>query len=171
MLAQPAAKKLIVVTDDESNKPKMRIKFDAEQPHQKRAWQAAIGLFAGQEIYSSVFSVPKLNEPSLYDVNSKNHRYDNAYGNKLKLSNEAMLENLRKVQLQNGLQQSDDLHNRDFTIKMETGTGKTYVYLRSIFEMNNLYGFTKFIIVVPSIAIKEGVMKSLEMTRIHFKEL
>ena len=54
---------------------------------------------------------------------------------------------------------------------METGTGKTYVYLRSIFEMNRLYGFTKFIIVVPSIAIKEGVAKSLEITAEHFKEL
>ena len=59
----------------------------------------------------------------------------------------------------------------NFTIEMETGTGKTYVYLRSIFEMNAQYGFTKFIIVVPSIAIKEGVAKSLDMTAAHFKGL
>jgi len=54
---------------------------------------------------------------------------------------------------------------------METGTGKTYVYLRSIFELNKIYGFTKFIIVVPSVAIKEGVLKSIEMTSTHFKSL
>lgn len=54
---------------------------------------------------------------------------------------------------------------------METGTGKTYVYLRTVFELNRLYGFTKFIVVVPSIAIKEGVQKSLEITATHFKEL
>lgn len=54
---------------------------------------------------------------------------------------------------------------------METGTGKTYVYLRTLFELNKLYGFTKFIIVVPSIAIKEGVYKSLQITQEHFKSL
>jgi restriction endonuclease len=59
----------------------------------------------------------------------------------------------------------------DFTVEMETGTGKTYVYLRTIFELNRLYGFTKFIIVVPSIAIKEGVHKSLQITADHFREL
>ena len=54
---------------------------------------------------------------------------------------------------------------------METGTGKTYVYLRTIFELNRLYGFTKFVIVVPSIAIKEGVYKTLHITEEHFKSL
>ena len=95
---------------------------------------------------------------------------DKGYGNRLRLLDEELLENVRTIQLKNGLKQSKDLPSRDFTIEMETGTGKTYVYLRSIFEMNKLYGFTKFIIVVPSIAIKEGVAKSLEMTETHFKE-
>ena len=54
---------------------------------------------------------------------------------------------------------------------METGTGKTYVYLRTIFELNKRYGFTKFVIVVPSIAIKEGVYKSLQITDEHFRAL
>jgi type III restriction enzyme len=59
----------------------------------------------------------------------------------------------------------------DFTVEMETGTGKTYVYLRTIFELNKRYGFTKFVIVVPSVAIKEGVYKTLQITEDHFKGL
>jgi type III restriction enzyme len=63
------------------------------------------------------------------------------------------------------------LASGDFTVEMETGTGKTYVYLRTIFELNKRYGFTKFVIVVPSVAIKEGVYKSLQITEEHFKGL
>jgi type III restriction enzyme len=59
----------------------------------------------------------------------------------------------------------------DFTVEMETGTGKTYVYLRSVFELNQRYGFTKFVVVVPSVAIKEGVNKTLQITREHFEGL
>ena len=59
----------------------------------------------------------------------------------------------------------------DFTVEMETGTGKTYVYLRTVFELNQRYGFTKFVVVVPSVAIKEGVNKTLEITREHFEGL
>jgi type III restriction enzyme len=63
------------------------------------------------------------------------------------------------------------LQGREFSIEMETGTGKTYVYLRTIFELNKTYGFKKFIIVVPSVAIREGVLKSIEITKDHFKTL
>jgi type III restriction enzyme len=73
------------------------------------------------------------------------------------------------VQLRNGLAPSSVLASGDFTVEMETGTGKTYVYLRTIFELNKRYGFTKFVIVVPSVAIKEGVYKSLQITEEHFK--
>jgi len=59
----------------------------------------------------------------------------------------------------------------DFSVEMETGTGKTYVYLKSIFELHKRYGFSKFIIVVPSIAIKEGVKKTLDITTEHFKAI
>jgi type III restriction enzyme len=59
----------------------------------------------------------------------------------------------------------------NFTIEMETGTGKTYVYLRTILELNQQYGLSKFIIVVPSVAIKEGVLKTLNFTKEHFKQL
>ena len=66
---------------------------------------------------------------------------------------------MQKIQLKNGLAQSKKLNSIDFSVEMETGTGKTYVYLKTIFELNRKYGFTKFIIVVPSIAIKEGIKK------------
>ena len=96
---------------------------------------------------------------------------DNGVGNRLELVEDEILENLQAVQLRNGLPQTKALKKGayDFDIEMETGTGKTYVYLRTIFELNKAYGFKKFIIVVPSIAIKEGVAKSLEITREHFQ--
>ncbi|CAA9891572.1 Type III restriction enzyme [Candidatus Methylobacter favarea] len=91
-------------------------------------------------------------------------------GNKLDLLDDELLENIRSIQLKNGLKQTGELASRDFTIEMETGTGKTYVYLRTIFELNQRFGFTKFIIVVPGVAIKEGVYKTLQITEQHFKE-
>ena len=82
-----------------------------------------------------------------------------------------LLENINHIQLRNGLPKSTDIQGRNFTVEMETGTGKTYVYIRTIYELNKLYGFTKFIIVVPSVAIREGVNKSLEIMEEHFKSL
>jgi len=99
--------------------------------------------------------------------------YDLGIGNRLNLLEEDILENVRNIQLSNGLKPSDEikLDALNFTVEMETGTGKTYVYLHTIFELNRLYRFTKFIIVVPSVAIKEGVYKSLQMTEEHFSGL
>lgn len=83
-----------------------------------------------------------------------------------------LLENLRRVQLQNDLFADSALaEGNNFTIEMETGTGKTYVYLRTILELYKEYGFKKFMIVVPSIAIRKGVEKSMEQLRDHFKRL
>lgn len=83
-----------------------------------------------------------------------------------------MFENLREVQLENNLYaDSDLLPGNNFTVEMETGTGKTYVYLRTILELHKEYGFKKFMIVVPSVAIRIGVMKSIEMIRDHFKAI
>ena len=96
---------------------------------------------------------------------------DLGIGNRLTLLDDEILENLRAIQLRNGLPPSDHLDSGDFTVEMETGTGKTYVYSRTIFELNKRYGFTKFVIVVPSIAIKEGVYKSLQITEEHFRAL
>lgn len=147
----------------------MKIKFDANQLHQRAAWESAIGVFEGQELNKTTFSMPSVRPVGELEAKWSNQT-DTGYGNRLRLLDEELLANVQRIQLKNGLKQSTDLATRDFTIEMETGTGKTYVYLRSIFEMNKLYGFTKFIIVVPSIAIKEGVAKSLKMTEMHFKE-
>ena len=78
---------------------------------------------------------------------------------------------MRAGQERSGLPLIDALDGRNFTIEMETGTGKTYVYLRTIFELNHKYGWKKFIILVPSVAIREGIMKTLSITEDHFKEL
>lgn len=146
----------------------MKIKFDPNQNHQRRAWESAVDIFEGQELNKTTFSMPSL-AASEFEATLTNQT-DKGFGNRLRLLDEEIQDNVRKIQLNNGLKQTKELKSRDFTIEMETGTGKTYVYLRSIFEMNKKYGFTKFIIVVPSIAIKEGVYKSLQMTETHFRE-
>ena len=97
------------------------------------------------------------------------------YRNQFTLSEEKLIENVQQIQLGNGLKPSSpkevDRNHLDFTVEMETGTGKTYVYLRSIMELYRKYGFSKHIIVVPSIPIKEGVYKSLQITKDHLREL
>jgi type III restriction enzyme len=147
----------------------MRIQFDPNQNFQKEAIASIVNIFEGQETCQTNFTVAAVQEDRpLLDGEEQN---DLGIGNRLKLLEEDLLANVNQIQLQNGLAQSESLGSMDFTIDMETGTGKTYVYLRSIFELNQKYGFTKFIIVVPSIAIKEGVFKSLEITEEHFKGL
>lgn len=149
----------------------MKIKFDPNLDFQKQAIESVVGVFEGQEICQTNFTVAPLKswkEETLFSGQEQNAL---GIGNRLKLLDEDIHKNIRKIQLRNGLAPSEKLDSMDFTVEMETGTGKTYVYLRTIFEMNRLYGFTKFIIVVPSIAIKEGVAKSLKITTEHFKGL
>lgn len=147
----------------------MKIKFDPNLDFQKQAIESVAGVFEGQEICQTNFTVAPLQYTTQQLIPGMENNL--GIGNRLKLLPEDIHKNIRKIQLQNGLAPSEKMDSMDFTVEMETGTGKTYVYLRSIFEMNRLYGFTKFIIVVPSIAIKEGVAKSLEITAEHFKEL
>lgn len=144
----------------------MKLQFDANLHYQEQAVSAVVDLFRGQTPKRSAFTVSTADEAGQLTT-------DNGIGNKLELVDEEFLENLQAVQLRNGLPQTKTLKKGayDFDIEMETGTGKTYVYLRTIFELNRAYGFTKFIIVVPSIAIKEGVAKSLEITREHFRTI
>jgi type III restriction enzyme len=152
----------------------MKIQFDANLEYQKQAIESVTGVFAGQEICQTNFTVAPLQsweEGSLFHGKEESAL---GIGNRLRLLDEDIHANIRKIQLKNGLAPSEAFDSKDgihLTVEMETGTGKTYVYLRTIFEMNRLYGFSKFIIVVPSIAIKEGVQKSLEITATHFKEL
>lgn len=147
----------------------MKIQFDPNLDFQKQAIESVAGVFEGQEICQTNFTVAPLQYTTQQVIPGMENNL--GIGNRLKLLPEDIHKNIRKIQLQNGLAPSEKMDSMDFTVEMETGTGKTYVYLRSIFKMNRLYGFTKFIIVVPSIAIKEGVAKSLEITAEHFKEL
>lgn len=141
----------------------MKLKFNPNLEYQNGAISSVLYLFNGQQAMNSRFTVRgQVNLKSSYGI-----------GNRLEIVEDDILENLKNVQIRNGLPQTNNLgHNYFiFDIEMETGTGKTYVYLKTIFELNKKYGFTKFIIVVPSIAIKEGVYKSLKITENHFKEL
>ena len=144
----------------------MKIQFDPNLDYQQDAIKSVTDLFDGQEVCSSNFSVPSYGSQGLLQ-----NETELGYGNKLHLLDDELLANLNKIQLRNGLEHSKKLTSWDFTVEMETGTGKTYVYLKTIFELNRLYGFTKFIIVVPSIAIKEGVLKSLQITEEHFRAM
>ena len=137
----------------------MKLKFK-EQDFQTHAVNAVADLFTGQEHTHSTFSVDRSGQTNLFG--------DLGVGNMLRIGEKALAENMRKVQKRNALPVSRDGAPRQFSIEMETGTGKTYVYTKTIFEMNRRYGFTKFIIVVPSVAIREGVYKSLQVTEEHF---
>lgn len=143
----------------------MKFQFNNDLPHQRRAWEATVALFKGQESCAVPFSMPQLG--------SLDYGSDAGTANRLQLDETDLLANLCDVQLHNGLKASTqcDKANLHYTIEMETGTGKTYVYLRSIYELNKAYGLTKFIIVVPSLAIKEGVNKSIQITKDHFGQL
>ena len=126
-------------------------------------------LFCGQEVCRTEFTVTR--DPAKTQARLTFAETDLGIGNRLVLPDDEILENLKAVQLRSGLLLSDSLDSGDFTVEMETGTGKTYVYLRTIFELNKRYGFSKFVIVVPSVAIKEGVYKSLRITDDHFRSL
>ena len=146
----------------------MKFQFEPDLEYQQAAIAAVCDLFRGQEVCRGDFTlahgVDEAGTPGLVEN-------DLGVGNLLTLPDDAILANLQEVQLRNGLLPATCLESRDFTVEMETGTGKTYVYLRTIFELNQRYGFTKFAIVVPSVAIKEGVNKSLEMMGEHFSRL
>ena len=146
----------------------MKIQFENNLEYQDRAISSIVDIFEGQEICQSNFSIVRKQTKGQKSISD----YDDlGIGNRLELLDDELLANVQNIQLRNGLPQSKKLGSMDFSVEMETGTGKTYVYLKSIFEMNKRYGFTKFIIVVPSIAIKEGTKKTLEITAEHFKTL
>lgn len=155
----------------------MKIKFDSHQQYQLDAVNSIVDVFKGQpRADESVFM--EFAHSELFNVLSVR--------NELVLSKTQILENVKAVQEQNGIKVSNSLEGIElaakdaleaatiplnFSIEMETGTGKTYVYLRSIFELHRRYGFRKFIIAVPSVAIREGVLSSLRLMRDHFAGL
>lgn len=146
----------------------MKLHFEADLDYQLQAIEAVCDLFRGQEVCQTEFTVTMPRESQQTFEGMEN---DLGIGNRLSLLDTELLKNLNDIQLRLGLKPSTSLASNDFTVEMETGTGKTYVYLRTIFELNRRYGFTKFVIVVPSVAIKEGVFKSLEIMADHFRAL
>ncbi len=131
----------------------LKLKFNPNLDYQLEAIKAVTDIFEGQV---------KVEKKHIFQV----------IPNKLTLEKDTLLTNLQTVQENNHLDKSEDITlPLNLTLEMETGTGKTYVYLRTIVEFYQKYGFSKFIIVVPTVAIKEGVMKSLQITKDHFKEL
>lgn len=145
----------------------MRFQFESDLAHQSAAIEAVCDLFRGQEVNQTTFTVAPAQIEGQLALAEKTL----GYGNRLNLLDTEILANLRDVQDRNAIEADIELKSPDFTVEMETGTGKTYVYLRTIFELNKRFGFTKFVIVVPSVAIREGVKKSIEQTREHFRAL
>lgn len=148
----------------------MKLKFESDLDYQIQAIEAVCDLFKGQDINRTEFTVSRV----AADAAQRALGLDEStlgIGNRLTLLDDEILVNLNGVQLRNGLAPAEALTNGNFTIEMETGTGKTYVYLRTVFELNKRFGFTKFVVVVPSVAIREGVAKTIEMTASHFRAL
>lgn len=158
------------------------IKFDPNQGYQRDAIDAVLELFAGQEAVEQGFADDTFATEEMLEGFT-----ELVFGNTLSLAPETMRRNLRGVQdapvtdvegeetpaIPEGMR--TDLEPgeapEDFSVEMETGTGKTYVYLRSIAELHRKYGFRKFVIVVPSVAIREGVLSSLRLLKEHISEL
>ncbi|MGP5507375.1 restriction endonuclease [Corynebacterium flavescens] len=155
-------------------------KFDASQQYQLDAINSVVNLFDGQPTDAEKLETTLRGQVVAVD-NSANTAFDldlsqevGAVGNRLVLDRDTVLANLQRVQDKNGLEVAAKLFDDsalDFDIEMETGTGKTYVYLRTIFELAERYNFTKFVILVPSVAIREGVNTSIRLMRSHFENL
>lgn len=145
----------------------MKLHFESDLTYQQNAITSVCDLFEGQEKWESEMTVLAPAQGAL--------SFEGATGsmpvNPKIPEDDILLKNLNNVQLKNQLPPSPVLDSHDFTVEMETGTGKTYVYLRTMLELNKRYGMSKFIIVVPSVAIKEGVYKTLQITEEHFKSL
>jgi type III restriction enzyme len=142
----------------------MKLHFDGNQEYQIDAIRAVTDIFEGQPLSGGDF------EFSLTETGSLLSEY--GVGNRLTVSEEQIWENIKSIQQRNEINsENTELQGMNFSVEMETGTGKTYVYLRTIYELSKLYGFKKFVIVVPSIAIREGVLKNLQITNEHFQTL
>ena len=157
----------------------MKFNFKIQQ-YQTDAVDAVVKVFNGQGFHDKINYIRDLgnteqNLSSQVSFDENEIMNDTGYKNKLvELSDEQLLQNIQNLQSQNNIKLSPslvkDLGRCSLDIEMETGTGKTYVYIKTMFELNKKYGWSKFIVVVPSIAIREGVKKSFEITVDHFME-
>lgn len=153
-------------------------RFDAGQPYQLDAIASVVDLFDGQpkdaeKLVTTLRGAAVLPESDQAALDIDLTQEVGAVGNSLVLDRDLVLANLQRVQDRNGLEVGPSLAGDalDFDIEMETGTGKTYVYLRTIFDLAVRYNFTKFVILVPSVAIREGVSTSIRLMRQHFENL
>jgi type III restriction enzyme len=164
----------------------MKIQFDPKQQYQLDAVSAVVDIFEGQPLEQPEFSVIHQQEGvGLFQGQTQSEL---GLGNQVTINADDLRKNVRTVQERNDIEISDSdapleawpllgadgeflRHCFHYSVEMETGTGKTYVYLRTIFELSRRYGFKKFIIVVPSVAIREGVLKNIDITREHFRAL
>ncbi len=142
----------------------MKLHFDSNQNYQIEAIKSITDIFEGQPLSNGDFEFSVTSTGSLFS--------ENGFGNKLNLTDEQIWENVKTIQQRNEIKDlSGEFQGMNFSVEMETGTGKTYVYIRTIYELNKLYGFKKYVIVVPSVAIREGVLKNLQITHDHFQSL
>lgn len=164
----------------------MKFQFDGQQQYQLDAVSAVVDIFDGQPLEQPEFAVLQTGQGvGLFEGQLQT---EIGVGNRLVVTADSLLKNVRSIQERNEIEVLDlnaELESwpilgaagefvrycHHFSVEMETGTGKTYVYLRTIFELSRRYGFKKFIIVVPSVAIREGVLKNIEITREHFQAL
>jgi type III restriction enzyme len=146
----------------------LKLKFDAALDYQGDAMAAVVDLFAELPLTSSEFSLTSESTSTLAftELGVRNPTPSDAVAFAA-----STLANLRAIQERNDIAMSEALDGMHFSVEMETGTGKTYVYLRTIFELNKRYGFTKFVVVVPNVAIREGVLASIDLLRDHMRAL
>jgi len=164
----------------------MKIQFDPKQQYQLDAVSAVVDIFDGQPLEQPEFSV--IHQEEGIGLFRGQVRTELGVGNRLTLADEQLTKNVRAIQDRHDIDYTATALQLDawpilgeegqflrkcfhYSVEMETGTGKTYVYLRTIFELSRRYGFKKFIIVVPSVAIREGVLKNIEITKEHFRAL
>ena len=160
----------------------MKLQFKIQQ-YQTDAVESTVDIFNGQP--NQGLLEYKIDQGKVYVIDNGKRieqkgigfsEYDTGYKNgEIVLSEDELLKNIHQIQTQNNIHLSNEVIKRlgacQLDIEMETGTGKTYVYIKTMFELNKRYGWTKFIVVVPSIAIREGVKKSFDITQDHFMEL
>lgn len=160
----------------------MKFNFKIQQ-YQTDAVEAVINVFSGQGFHKNggyIRDLGTLERPTAVQTSLLNEDEADIYddtgfkNDELDITDTQLLTNIQKLQRDNNIKVSPnlvkDLGRCSLDIEMETGTGKTYVYIKTMFELNKRYGWTKFIVVVPSIAIREGVKKTFEITSDHFME-
>ncbi len=159
----------------------MKFQFKIQQ-YQTDAVESVVRVFEGQPYQDRVRYVrdpgrqaPRLHQLGLFEAPDQQEAVSPGFENaRLQLNREQILLNIRNMQGRNNIRQSEQLIGHlgacSLDVEMETGTGKTYVYIKTMFELNKRYGWSKFIVVVPSVAIREGVYKTFQITEDHFME-